>query len=157
MMRALSFPRLLVACVSAACVAAMALSSPVLAVDPDEQLADPVLEARARAVSKTLRCVVCQSQSIDDSNASLAKDLRIIVRERIAAGDTNAQVTAYVVERYGDYVLLAPPLRGRTLLLWAAPLLFLLVGGGVAVVVIRQAGGFGDDDDGDNQGSGAWS
>jgi len=120
-----------------------------LAIDPDEQLSDPALEARARAVSKTLRCVVCQSQSIDESNAPLAKDLRIIVRERIAAGDTNEQVIAYVVERYGDYVLLAPPVRGRTLLLWAAPLLFLLVGGALAVVVIRQAGGLGDDDDAD--------
>lgn len=155
MMRA-PFCRFLIASILAACVAVMAWSGPVLAVDPDEQLADPVLEARARVVSKTLRCVVCQSQSIDESNAPLAKDLRIIVRERIAAGDTNAQVTAYVVERYGDYVLLAPPVRGRTLLLWASPLLFLLVGGGVVVVVIRQAGGF-NDDDGDGEDSGAWS
>lgn len=104
------------------------LASPVLAVLPREQLADPGLEARARAISQELRCVVCQNQTIDDSDATLAHDLRLIVRERLRAGDTDEQVKAYVVHRYGAYVLLKPPLESTTLLLWFGPLLVLIVG-----------------------------
>ncbi|MEQ9575245.1 MAG: cytochrome c-type biogenesis protein, partial [Rhodospirillales bacterium] len=87
----------------------------------DAMLADPALEARARVISKDLRCLVCQNQSIDDSDAGLAKDLRVLVRERIKAGDSNTQVIDYVVARYGDFVLLKPPVKGSTLVLWAGP------------------------------------
>jgi cytochrome c-type biogenesis protein CcmH len=90
-----------------------------LAVEPGEKLADPALEARARKISQELRCLVCQNQSIDDSNAELARDLRLIVRERITAGDTDAQVLAFVEARYGEFVLLRPPFKLHTLLLWA--------------------------------------
>src|SRR5205085_2915947 len=93
-------------------------ASPAHAVRPDEMLADPAKEARAREVGKDLRCLVCRNQSIDDSEADLAHDLRVIVRERIAAGDSNDQVFAYVRARYGDFVLLRPPFQGDTLLLW---------------------------------------
>ena len=98
---------------------------PVLAVEPDEILADKVLEHRAREISSGLRCLVCQNQSIDDSNAPLAKDLRIIVRERLTAGDSDAAVRSFVVARYGEFVLLRPPVSRATLLLWLAPLLLL--------------------------------
>lgn len=101
-------------------------------VEPDEILQDPVLEQRARAISRELRCVVCQSENIDDSNAPLAKDLRLLVRERLTAGDTDRQVIEYVVERYGDYVLLKPPVQQNTVLLWSAPLLFSI---GAATIV----------------------
>ena len=104
-------------------------ASPAHAVRPDEMLADPAKEARAREVGKDLRCLVCRNQSIDDSEADLAHDLRVIVRERIAAGDSNDQVFAYVRARYGDFVLLRPPFQGDTLLLWGGPLIVLLVGG----------------------------
>ena len=104
------------------------------AVQPDEMLADPVLEARARALSRELRCMVCQNQSIDDSDAPLARDLRVLVRERLAAGDTDAQVIDFLVARYGPFVLLKPPLNRHTVLLWAgAPLA--LIGGALVVVV----------------------
>ena len=110
-----------------------------LAVEPDEVLADPALEARAREISKGLRCLVCQNQSIDDSNAGLARDLRIIVRERLTAGDTDAQVFAFAVERYGDFVLLEPPFKATTWLLWGGPALVLILGGiGVAVFLRRR-------------------
>ena len=99
------------------------------AVRPDEMLADPGLEARARDIGGELRCLVCRNQSIDDSDADLAHDLRVLVRERIKAGDTNEAVIAYVRSRYGDFVLLRPPLRVGTLLLWGGPLLILIVGG----------------------------
>jgi cytochrome c-type biogenesis protein CcmH len=92
----------------AALVAALALAAPARAVEPGEILPDPALEARARAISAELRCLVCQNQSIDDSNAPLAKDLRLLVRERLKAGEDNGQVMAYVVARYGDFVLLKP-------------------------------------------------
>ena len=95
------------------------------AVEPDEILQDTALETRARALSGHLRCLVCQNQSIDDSSAPLAKDLRVLVRQRLSAGDSDAQVRDYVVQRYGEFVLLRPPLSLRTLLLWAAPLLLL--------------------------------
>ncbi len=103
-------------------LAALSISSPSMAVDPGEMLKDPALEARARDVGAELRCVVCQNQSIDDSDADLAKDLRQIVRERITAGDSNDQVKQYLVDRYGDYVLLRPPFNAKTLLLWLGPL-----------------------------------
>lgn len=95
------------------------------AVEPSEILADKALEARARDLSAQLRCVVCQNQSIDDSNAPLARDLRILVRERLVAGDTNEEVLSFLVARYGEFVLLKPPVGAHTLLLWLAPLLLL--------------------------------
>jgi cytochrome c-type biogenesis protein CcmH len=103
--------------------------NPAHAVRPDEMLANPALEARAREVGKDLRCLVCRNQSIDDSDADLAHDLRVIVRERIAAGDTNDQTISYVRARYGDFVLLRPPFQADTLLLWGGPLIVLLAGG----------------------------
>ena len=102
-------------------LAALVMGASALAVEPDEILDDPTLEARARDISRELRCVTCQSQSIDDSNAPLAKDLRVIVRERLVAGDTDEEVIAFVTERYGDYARLKPALRGDTLLLWLTP------------------------------------
>ena len=99
-----------------------------LAVQPDEVLPDAALEARARTLSSDLRCLVCQNQSIDDSNAPLARDLRLLVRERLKTGDSDSAVMDYIVARYGDFVLLKPPLKFSTLLLWLSPLLFLLSG-----------------------------
>ena len=99
------------------------------AVQPDEMLSDPQLEARARALSRELRCMVCQNQSIDDSEAPLARDLRLLVRERIAAGDSDAQVIDFLVARYGEFVLLKPRFEQQTLLLWLLPPLVLVVGG----------------------------
>ena len=117
-------------------LAALALAAPARAVTPDEQLPDPRLEARARALSQELRCLVCQNQSIDDSNAPLAHDLRVILRERLAAGDTDAQAKAYLVTRYGDFVLLRPPFQPDTWALWLGPFAVLLAGGaGVALYV----------------------
>ncbi|PCI38598.1 MAG: cytochrome C biogenesis protein CcmH [Rhodospirillaceae bacterium] len=95
--------------------------SPSFAVEPDEILSDPALEARARELGKSLRCVVCQNQPIDESNADLARDMRILVRDRISSGDTNEQVLAYMVDRYGDFVLLDPPFKASTLVLWIGP------------------------------------
>jgi cytochrome c-type biogenesis protein CcmH len=108
------------------------------AVEPDEVLEDPALEDRAREISKGLRCLVCQNQSIDDSNAGLARDLRIIVRERLMAGDTDEEVIAFAVERYGDFVLLEPPFKASTWLLWAGPMLALVLGGIGVVVFLRR-------------------
>lgn len=108
-------------------VSVLALS-PARAVEPGEVLADAALEARARAISAGLRCLVCQNQSIDDSNAPLARDLRLIVRERLVAGDSDSAVRSYLVARYGEFVLLSPPLNVGTLLLWLAPLLLLAAG-----------------------------
>ncbi len=111
------------------------------AVEPGEMLDDPVLEARARDISKNLRCLVCQNQSIDDSNADLARDLRIIVRQRLVAGDSNGQVTQYMVDRYGDYVLLRPPVKATTYALWFGPAVILLIGAaGLAVMARRRRG-----------------
>ncbi|HHB83623.1 MAG TPA: cytochrome c-type biogenesis protein CcmH [Devosia sp.] len=105
----------------------VAFSSPAVAVNPDEILADPVMETRARAISAELRCLVCQNQSIDDSDASLARDLRLLVRERIVAGDSDAEVVAFVVDRYGEFVLLKPYMGWHTFALWAtAPVVLLL-------------------------------
>ncbi len=110
----------------------VAASAAAIAVEPDEVLSDARLEARARDLSAELRCLVCQNQSIDDSNAPLARDLRLLVRERLKAGDSDDQVRSFLVARYGDFVLLKPPFHVGTLLLWLAPLLALL--GGVALV-----------------------
>lgn len=107
----------------------VALLSPrsLLAVEPDEILADAALESRARAISAGLRCLVCQNQSIDESNAPLARDLRLLVRQRLVAGDTDAQVYAYVESRYGKFVLLKPPLTTSTVVLWATPFVLLII------------------------------
>lgn len=102
--------------------------SPSLAMDPNEALPDPVLEQRAREISRGLRCVMCQNQSIDDSDAPMAQDLRRIVRERLESGASDAEIKAWVVKRYGDFVLLSPPVKTQTLLLWAGPLVFLALG-----------------------------
>jgi cytochrome c-type biogenesis protein CcmH len=107
---------------------ALLAASPLRAVQVDEILPDPALESRARAISHDLRCMVCQNQSIDDSEAPLARDLRLLVRERLKAGDTDRQVVDYMVARYGEFVLLKPPLAWHTAMLWAAPLLALLAG-----------------------------
>ncbi|MGE5504106.1 MAG: cytochrome c-type biogenesis protein [Actinomycetota bacterium] len=111
----------------------LALAAPALAITPDEMLKDPALEQRAREIGKDLRCLVCQNQSIDDSDADLAKDLRIIVRERLTAGDTDSQVMKFVVDRYGDFVLLRPPVKASTLVLWVGP--FVLFAVGIVVVL----------------------
>lgn len=109
-------------------VGLLALSAPAIAVQPDEVLKNPALELRARQISSGLRCLVCQNQSIDDSDAPLAKDLRILVRERLTAGDSDGAVIDFVVARYGDFVLLRPPMNARTIALWAAPFLIVLFG-----------------------------
>lgn len=103
------------------------LANPAAAVNPDEMLADPALEARARALSEDLRCVVCRNQNIDSSNASIARDMRLVLRERLSAGDTDDEAMRYIVNRFGDYVLLKPPFRASTYLLWASPVLLLIV------------------------------
>ena len=108
------------------------------AVTPDEMLDDPALEQRARDISAKLRCLVCQNQSIDDSDASLAHDLRVIVRERLENGDTNEEVMDYVVSRYGEFVLLQPRFSARNLLLWGTPVIGLLLGLGAIVVLYRS-------------------
>jgi cytochrome c-type biogenesis protein CcmH len=99
-----------------------------LAVEPAEQLKDPALEARARTISTGLRCLVCQNETIDESNASLARDIRVLLRERLAAGDTDAQVVRAIVDRYGEFVLLNPPVRPATYLLWFGPVGILMAG-----------------------------
>lgn len=107
-------------------IAALLLAGAAAAVQPDEILADPALEARARAISGEVRCLVCRNESIDDSGADLARDLRILVRERLVAGDTDAQVRAFLVDRYGEFVLLNPPFNWGNAVLWlAGPVLFL--------------------------------
>lgn len=106
----------------------IALAAPALAVQPSEVLKNPALEQRAREISSGLRCLVCQNQSIDDSDAPLARDLRILVRERLVAGDNDKAVIDFVVARYGDFVLLRPPMNARTIALWAAPFLIVLFG-----------------------------
>jgi cytochrome c-type biogenesis protein CcmH len=117
------------------------LGPPAHAVQPDEILPDPALEARARDITKELRCVVCQSESIDDSNADIARDLRLLVRERIVAGDTDAEVRAFVVDRYGEFVLFRPPFTAGNAALWLAGPALLLVGGGIAFAFIRRRAG----------------
>ncbi|TPV98142.1 MAG: Cytochrome c-type biogenesis protein CcmH [Beijerinckiaceae bacterium] len=108
------------------------------AVQPDEIMTDQRLEARARALSAQLRCMVCQNESIDESNADLARDLRLLVRERLQAGDSDDQIRAYLVRRYGDFILLKPPFKPETWLLWGAPFLVLLVGGCIIFIARRR-------------------
>lgn len=113
------------------------LAAPAFAVQPDEMLADPALEARARAITSTLRCPVCQGESIDDSNAPISRDLRLAVRARIMDGDSDAQVIDYVTTRYGEFVLFKPRATGWGLMLWLAGPLMLLAGAGLAYGVMR--------------------
>jgi cytochrome c-type biogenesis protein CcmH len=123
---------------SLALVASLMLTCPAFAVLPGETLADPALEARARAISEQLRCMVCQNQSIDDSDADLAHDLRVLVRERLMAGDTDSQVIDYIVARYGEFVLLKPRFSWRNALLWGAPVIILVAGGIFVFVTARS-------------------
>jgi len=118
----------------ALCLAPLA----ALAVQPDEVLPDPGQEARARAITRELRCVVCQSESIDESNAEIARDLRLLVRERILAGDSDAEVQAFVVDRYGEFVLFRPPMTWRNAPLWLAGPVLLILGGGLAFAFVRR-------------------
>ena len=111
---------------------------PALAVEPTEMLKDPALEARARDIGRGLRCVVCQNQSIDDSNAEVAHDMRRAVRERLTAGDSDQQVYDFMVARYGDYVLLDPPFKPRTLILWLGAPLLLVLAGGILLLSARR-------------------
>jgi cytochrome c-type biogenesis protein CcmH len=119
---------------------ALPVAGPVLAVQPDEMLADPALEQRARELSKGLRCLVCRNENIDDSDAQLASDLRILLRERLVAGDTDAEAVAFLVDRYGEYVLLNPPATGANILLWIAGPAMLLAGAGIAFATFRRRG-----------------
>jgi cytochrome c-type biogenesis protein CcmH len=121
-----------------ACLLIIAWHGAAYAVQPDEMLADPALEARARAIGQNLRCLVCQNQSIDDSDAELAHDLRMLVRERLKAGDSDDQVMQYVVNRYGDYVLLKPPFKSTTFFLWLGPAVILLLAIGGVVLFYRR-------------------
>ncbi|HTM76956.1 MAG TPA: cytochrome c-type biogenesis protein [Devosia sp.] len=117
---------------------ALVIAPAALAVNPDEMLADPALEQRARDISAELRCLVCQNESIDDSEADLAKDIRVLVRERLMAGDTDDQVRQYMVDRYGEFVLLRPRFEGHTLILWFAAPGLLAIGLIVLVIVARR-------------------
>ena len=117
-------------------------ATPLHAVQVDEILPDPALEARARVISQDLRCMVCQNQSIDDSEAPLARDLRLLVRERLKAGDSDTQVVDYLVARYGEFVLLRPRMSWHTAILWGAPLTILMIGlFGIGFSVLRRSGG----------------
>lgn len=119
---------------------AISLASPALSVQPDEILDDPVLESRARDISAGLRCLVCRNESIDESNADLARDMRILVRERLVAGDSNTEAVEFIVERYGEYVLLRPTTDGANVILWiAAPVLFILALGGAGLYLRQRA------------------
>jgi len=122
-----------------AIVLGLFLATSVLAVEPEEMLADAALEARAEALDRELRCVVCQSQSIAESNADLAREMRIVVRERLTAGDSDKEVLAYLVARYGDYVLLRPPMQANTLILWLFPAVTLIVSAAGAFIYLRRA------------------
>jgi cytochrome c-type biogenesis protein CcmH len=113
-------------------------STSAFAVEPDEMLANPALEARARAISEQLRCMVCQNESIDESDAPLAHDLRLLVRRRIMAGDSDQQIINFLVSRYGEFILLKPPLSWNTIALWGAPPALLLLGGAMIVMVDRR-------------------
>jgi cytochrome c-type biogenesis protein CcmH len=118
---------------------ALVLLSPLaLAVEPSERLSDPALEARARVLSTELRCLVCQNETIDESGAPLAHDLRVLLRERIAAGDSDAQAVKFLTDRYGNFVLLKPPVEPATYLLWFGPIVVLLLAGGGAFIYLRR-------------------
>jgi cytochrome c-type biogenesis protein CcmH len=113
------------------------LAAPLAAVQPDEVLDDPALETRARTLSEGLRCPVCRNESIDESNASISRDLRLLLRERLVAGDSDEQALQYLVDRYGDYILLNPKLEGANILLWLAAPIMLILAGGVAFITVR--------------------
>ncbi|RDD60588.1 cytochrome c-type biogenesis protein [Ferruginivarius sediminum] len=118
------------------------LTAPALAVEPKEMLDDPKLEQRARELSAEIRCLVCQNQSIDESNAGLAEDMRLLIRERIKAGDSNAEIKDYLTARYGDFVLLKPPMKPETYILWYAPAVLVVLGAfGVGVYFWRRRRG----------------
>jgi cytochrome c-type biogenesis protein CcmH len=119
-------------------LAPAAFAPPARAVEPSERLSDPALEARARALSEELRCLVCQNETIDESSAPLAHDLRVLLRERIADGDTDAQAVKYLTDRYGDFVLLKPPVVPATYLLWFGPIIVLLLAGSGASIYVRK-------------------
>lgn len=151
-----SFSRLIIMGLTIGLLALPGWQTPAFAVEPDEILEDPALETRARDISQVLRCLVCRNESIDESNADLARDLRLFVRERLVAGDTDEEVFGAVRGRYGDYVLLEPPVNGLTAALWLAPLLVLLSGMALAVVVFRRHGvALADADDGADPDDGA--
>lgn len=114
------------------------LAAPAFAVQPDEILDDPAMEERAREISSGLRCLVCRNESIDDSNAELARDMRLLVRERLVEGDSNQEVVEYVVDRYGEYVLLNPLTGGSNMILWLAGPVMLLLGIGMGALYIRR-------------------
>jgi cytochrome c-type biogenesis protein CcmH len=116
----------------------MLLSVPSFAIQPDEKLGDPALEERARALSQIVRCVVCQNESIDSSEATIARDLRLLIRERLLAGDSDQQVLDYLVARYGSFILLEPPFDPSTWLLWGAPFLVLLLGAALLAATLRR-------------------
>ncbi len=128
-----------IAIILAAALAALVIGiSPSMSVTPDEILDDPALESRARDISAGLRCLVCQNQSIDDSDAELAKDLRVLVRQRLVEGDSDTEVVDYIVSRYGEFVLLKPRFSAQTILLWAMPLIILAIGIGYMVTGRRR-------------------
>jgi cytochrome c-type biogenesis protein CcmH len=126
------------ALLAVACCAMLSAMHPALAVQPDEVLADANLEARARGLSRELRCMVCQNQSIDDSDAPLARDLRILVRERLTKGDSDEQVMSFLVSRYGEFVLLKPPFEWHTAILWLTPLFAVLAGAIAMLAAVRR-------------------
>ncbi|MCY4288901.1 MAG: cytochrome c-type biogenesis protein CcmH [Aestuariivita sp.] len=119
------------------CILLMVLATAVVAIEPSEMFEDPAQEARAREIGQQLRCLVCRNQSIFDSNAGLAYDMRVAVRERMTAGDSDAEVLDYLKDRFGDYVLLNPPLSWYTIVLWFSPVVLLLIGGFVVVGYMR--------------------
>ena len=123
---------------SLALAVALAFSGPAFAVQPDELLKDPKLESRARKLSEQLRCMVCQNQSIDDSDAPLARDLRVLVRERLKSGESDDAIMKYLADRYGDFILLNPPVKSHTLLLWGSPVLVLVLGGIGILMALRR-------------------
>lgn len=124
---------------AAALLVLLLTAGPVWAVEPEEKLKDPTLESRAREISQIVRCVVCQNESIDTSNAGIAKDLRILIRERLTEGDSNQEVLDYLTARYGDFVLLKPPMKPATYILWFAPAAVLILGAlGLAVFLLRR-------------------
>ena len=119
--------------------AVLGVAQPASAFSPDEPLEDPALEERAQELNEALRCLVCQGQSIADSNAELARDLRVLVRERLAAGDSNDEVTSYLTDRYGDFILMSPPVKSATYALWFGPAAALVIGGGAVFYLFRRA------------------
>lgn len=125
--------------IALAAMLGLAAVTAAVAVEPDERLADPALEARARGLSSELRCLVCQNQSIDDSNADLAHDLRVLIRERLTAGDSDQQVLQFMVRRYGDFILLRPPVQPDTYVLWFGPFAVLVLGALGAAVYLRRS------------------